>query len=440
MERGKYFSRSKPPCPLSDPANPHKLCRRSDPPLSMCFACKGQQHLEEKSFSLHSHCALNPPPLTIQNLKSHDHTLTLFPRRIPLPCDACGFSLDSFLDQVYSCLLCNYLVHRRCIYLPRVIKITRHLHRLSHTSSFVPSSGEIFSCGVCHKPVDVNYGQFSCNKGCHYAVHSQCAIKDEVWDGIDLEGVPEKKEEVLEPFVRIDEETIQHFTHEHHHLKIHGNDNRGDHENKFCQACILPMKVSDRFYSCIDCDFVLHETCASLPRKQHHPVHKHPLTLFYPFSPNPHEFVLEYGSFVLEHGYFDCSGCYRASHGFMHKCTKKDCDFHLDASLNSCIKCKSFLSLRCATLPSLAHYKHDKHSLWCEICERKLDATELFYTCSSCLVTLHVECLLGIEMYMKPNHSIQYDGYKVDIGRKSGNTRPVCDRCRRRCKDTLVFK
>ncbi|CAH2036250.1 unnamed protein product, partial [Thlaspi arvense] len=50
MESRKFFPRSKPPCPLSDPANPHKLCRRSDPPLSICFTCKGPQHLEDKRY------------------------------------------------------------------------------------------------------------------------------------------------------------------------------------------------------------------------------------------------------------------------------------------------------------------------------------------------------------------------------------------------------
>ncbi|CAF2055180.1 hypothetical protein HID58_069871 [Brassica napus] len=120
------------------------------------------------------------------------------------------------------------------------------------------------SCGVCRKTVDVNYGSYSCNKGCHYAVHSKCATRKEVWDGKDLEGVPEEEEEILEPLLWIDEETIQHFSHGHRHLKINRN---GRHENKFCQACTLPITVSDRFYSCIKCEFVLHD--------------KHPVTLCY---------------------------------------------------------------------------------------------------------------------------------------------------------------
>ena len=28
-----------------------------------------------------------------------------------------------------------------------------------------------FLVEFCHKTVDINYGQYSCNRGCHYAVH-----------------------------------------------------------------------------------------------------------------------------------------------------------------------------------------------------------------------------------------------------------------------------
>ncbi|XP_023633213.1 uncharacterized protein LOC17899856 isoform X3 [Capsella rubella] len=410
-----------------------KYVRFSDITYYHCSIC---------NFSLHSLCIKDSPPLTIENLKSHEHALTLFPRKLPLPCDACGFSLDARNDSVYSCLLCNYMVHRRCIYLPRVIKITRHQHRLSYTSSLVPSGDEL-SCGVCRKLVDVNYGQFSCNKGCHYAVHSKCATKNEVWDGKDLEGVPEEEEEDVEPFVRIDEDTIQHFSHDHHHLKIHhGN---GNHENKFCQACILPITVSDSFYSCAECDFVLHGTCACLPRIKHHPLHKHPLSLYHLHYPHLKELQSKY----YDLGFFVCNGCSQKCCGFMYKCCEKGCVFQLDA--------RSFLCLTCATLPLVAHYKYDKHPLtlccgeekttdlqyWCEVCESEIDAKKWFYTCNSCSVTLHVTCLLGDNIYMKLNHVIKmYEGAEtsIDIVPNSGNSRPMCDGCRRRCVDTMVVK
>lgn len=274
-------------------------------------------HCSICNLSLHSFSINDPPPLTIENLKSLEHTLTLFPRLLPLPCDACGFSLDTFDESVYTCLLCNYMVHRRCIYLPRVIKITSHPHRLSYTSSLVPSPELNLSCGVCRKTVDINYMQYSSNKECHYDVHSKCATKKEVWDKKDLEGVSEEEEENIEPFVKIYEETIQHFSHDHHYLKIHhGN---GNHKTKFCQACILPITVSDSFYSCTRCDFVLCGSCACLPLIKHHPVHKHPLTLFHPLNK------------YFDQGFFKCSGCRRECCGFLYKYCQKDCQFELDS-------------------------------------------------------------------------------------------------------------
>lgn len=42
-----------------------------------------------------------------------------------------------------------------------------------------------------------------------------------MWDGKELEGEPEEiEEEELEPFVRLSDGMIRHFSHEHHHLKL----------------------------------------------------------------------------------------------------------------------------------------------------------------------------------------------------------------------------
>lgn len=244
----------------------------------------------------------------------------------------------------------------------------------------------------------------------------------------------------------IDEVTIQHFSHDHHYLKIHHAN--GDHENQFCQACILRITVSDRFYSCVQCIFVLHETCACLPRKIHHP-----LTLFHLLCSHLNKLQSHY----YDLSFFVCKGCSRECCGYMYKCCEKGCEFQIDARCASltypiihdchphdhslfitltkgeCMACKSStcssmylarmyrmpalfnLGLKYATLHTVAHYKHDKHPLtlccgeektpdpqyWCEICETKLDATKWFYTCNSCSVTPHVTCLLGDRVYMK---------------------------------------
>ncbi|CAH2036112.1 unnamed protein product [Thlaspi arvense] len=398
-----------------------------------CFIC---------NFSINALCTRYRPPLIISYLKSHQHTLTLFHTRLPLPCNACGVSLDdsTYKDFVYACLPCSYMVHRNCIYLPRVIKLTRHPHRLSFSS--VLSSNDI-PCGVCRQSVSVNHGQYSCNKGCPYAVHSKCATRDYVWDEKDLEGVPEEPVDVTEPFTRIDESTIRHFSHDHH-LSLYCNDkSRDEEENKFCQGCILPIMVSEKFYGCVQqCDYILHEACACLPLIKNYPLHRHSLILRVPFPPEHHELWFE----EYDEGMFQCSSCYQECCGFLYKCGEEGCKFQLDArcaslpdpfthgshghpfffsftcgtcmvckifsfsySMLECVKSKSLLCLKCATIPCVAHYIYDRHPLtlcygeedatnltyWCEICESNIDATKWFYTCNCCGVTLHLRCLLG---------------------------------------------
>ncbi|AAD10653.1 Hypothetical protein [Arabidopsis thaliana] len=462
----------------------HLKCKCCGVPLQMTY-----YHCSICKFNLNLDCSMRQPPPIISHLKSHEHTLTLFPIRLPLPCDACGLSLNDTEDLVYSCLPCSRMVHRSCIYLPRVIKITRHQHRLSHTSSLQPGD---FSCGVCRQTVDVNYGQYSCNKECHYAVHSKCATRNDVWDGKDLDGVPEEPDEFIEPpFLKIDEETIQHFSH-HHYLKLHEKKTIYKRD-KFCEACTLPVMISQRFYGCMQCDFVLDETCASLPRKKNHPLHKHPLNLH--TLPLGESAMINKGATSKD--IFKCIGCGRIGCGFYYKCDEKNCDeFLLDVRCASlpdpfvhdchphdhplffnltkgncmgcgsdscssyfleCIKCKSFLGIKCATLPCEAHYTHDRHPLtlcyeeeedttsgqyWCEICEFKLDPKTWFYTCDYCMITLHVNCLLGKDIYLKPCHIFKVGLFykEVEIARNDGNSRLFCYICRLRCGQTLVFK
>jgi len=133
------------------------------------------------------------------------------------------------------------------------------------------------------------------------------------------------------------------------------------------------------------------------------------------------------------------------------------------------------ICFRCATLPYKARYQHDKHFLkfyetkeandhseWCDACEgRILDLrtrgtyscnadlrTKGFYSCDDCCTTLHIDCLLGEDMYMKPGHTIMYNmtGFgehyekKLRILRNNTLSRPFCNTCRQRCRQKIVFK
>nr|VDD10228.1 unnamed protein product [Brassica rapa] len=59
------------------------------------------------------------------------------------------------------------------------------------------------------------------------------------------------------------------------------------------------------FYSCLGCDFILHETCANLSRRVYHAIHPHPITL------------------EIESPYLSsCSTCSKVCSGFYYECSQ----------------------------------------------------------------------------------------------------------------------
>ncbi|CAA7053632.1 unnamed protein product [Microthlaspi erraticum] len=226
--------------------------------FAMNLGCVGKQHV-----------------LSIYHPKWHEHPLALFPRQTSLTCNLCALAEPS--SPLYMCPSCDFVVHLRCTNVPRVIRICRHPHRISFTHSL--DQGDC-SCSVCRTNIDKHYGCYSCVKdGCSYVAHSRCATQSNVWDDKELEGeLEEAEEEVAEPFVKIREGVIQHFSHQEHHLTLDTNTCKDYDDSKLCQACISPIYFGN-FYSCMQCDFILHEECANLSRKIHHPIHPHLLTL-----------------------------------------------------------------------------------------------------------------------------------------------------------------
>ncbi|XP_013618702.1 PREDICTED: uncharacterized protein LOC106325218 [Brassica oleracea var. oleracea] len=428
-----------------------------------CFICE---------FSLDPVCAVKPSFLNYQ--KRHEHTLNYFPRKTDLICDVCGF-VDS-KSLIYVCLQCDFVVHRNCIYFPFVIKISRHNHRLSFTYSPLKV---LLSCGVCRQKIDENYGKYCCTKNCTYVVHSKCAIRKDVWDGIELEEVAEEEEEEsenLNSFEVIGDGIIKHFSHSHHMRFEKRTTGLLYDENKRCQACVLPF-YGDDVYNCVDskCDFVLHEACANLPRRKNHVAHLYP-------------FILQ----VSDNKNFYCGCCSRFSNGFRYVCSKGDETISLDVrcaaisepfdhqshphplflsnelgkyrscsmcgkksirTLNCIEYCDFSLCFYCATLPYIVRSEHDEHFLtlsyeenaslkWCEVCEETLDSHKWLYTCNECAVAFHIACLLGkCAFYVKPAQNLLYNGEtKINITLSNGLTRPICTQCQKRCQDKLVVQ
>ncbi|XP_019084303.1 PREDICTED: uncharacterized protein LOC104709579, partial [Camelina sativa] len=195
-------------------------------------------HCSSCNFTLDMHCVLNPPPETLRDTKAHDHTLILLPRLDSFTCNACGLKGDR---SPYLCVQCGFMIHQDCLDLPRVIKTNRHGHRISRTSVL----GVVNSiCGVCLENMDWTCGGYSCQRCPGYFVHSKCATRSDVWNGEELEGVPEEKE-YLDPYVVIEDNTIQHFSHQEHWLRLHVNSVIWEEENKrWCKSrCMYPFML-----------------------------------------------------------------------------------------------------------------------------------------------------------------------------------------------------
>ncbi|ESQ46186.1 hypothetical protein EUTSA_v10000668mg [Eutrema salsugineum] len=431
-----------------------------------CLCCKENlfgilYHCPTYKLSMHPVCAMKPIPIFIDHPKSHPHQLTLFAKQDSLLCNVCGLIEKSV--PTYVCNRCVFVVHQYCIYIPYVIKLWfRHHHRIS----FSPSrpSGK-WSCRVCYEKVDNSCGGYCCDKCSDYFVHTKCALRSDVWDGVDLEGVPEEPEIIVEPYETIADGIILHFSHGHH-LKLEISIVYD--EDRFCQACILPI-YEGNYYSCMDgCNFVLHEACVNAPCKIHHALHPRPLTL--KVSSDEQEF---------SKGFFKCDACYRESCGFVYevggcsldmrcalvsepfdyeghehplfltldreeeerKATCQICqEQHSSLRKLNCIECDYVICFRCVTLPYRAKYEYDKHFLtfqngkdgrdqldWCDVCERKISSKDGFYECHDCCITLHVHCLLGREPYMqKPGQTIMFENKEFHILPNNIESQPFC--------------
>ncbi|KAL9298850.1 putative chromatin regulator PHD family [Arabidopsis thaliana] len=415
-------------------------------------------------------CMVNLPPLTIFEPKHHKHSFNLLLRVVTFTCNACGLEGDR---NPYVCYECHLMVHKDCIEgLPRVIYINRHDHRVSHT--FHPGQEERdWECGVCRRTIDWVYGAYTCSLCPSYAVHSKCATRKEVWDGRELEDVSEEDEEIEDPFKVINETDIIHFSHEEHVLRLDENCHMENDATR-CRGCILAIN-GNLCYKCLECDFIIHKACASLPRKRRHFLHNHKLTLR-----------------VDKASIFLCSTCDTTPNGFRYECDEDhgDEEFVFDLQCSSisepflhdlhphplywtleyskkckacgtkagydlnCIVCDDYsLCMTCATLPRKVKHRCDDHllslrqgasdfdtgHLWCDICETKTDPSVFYYTCDDCGVSLHLKCVLG-DLYNAKLGLIDPRDPAHEVLPNNGVTRPFCFHCELRCKFPFLIR
>ncbi|EOA17865.1 hypothetical protein CARUB_v10006270mg [Capsella rubella] len=433
------------------------LCEEKFDQGSFALISKTFHHCDVCNFSICTACMKNPPPVLVESPTTHEHQLHLVPRHMYFICNACGRVGG---HSPYFCVQCNFMIHRQCIDLPRVININRHDHRISYTTRL--GHGK-WICKVCRNEVDGFYGAYTCVKCPSFAVHSRCATREDIWDMIELEGMPDEDDEVA-PFEVIDDNTIKHFSHDHN-LQI----NKDGHFQILlvCEACVLQI-LSEPFYSCKQCNFILHEKCANHPRKKRHVYNNLPFTLLisdgevyqcWLCSQDFTGFRYKSGlsmnidvrcaaiSDTLEHGSHQHSLYY--SSNLSKRCNR--CE--MMKPVYRCDECDYGLENQCALLPNkVMRIRYDDHPLilsfgdtnvaseyWCEACETKVNPKEWFYTCNDCGTTLHISCVVGDFSYIKPgSRSSLYKNTKVVSNTSS--CRPICSGCNSRCKLLSVLK
>ncbi|KAL1211176.1 hypothetical protein V5N11_022773 [Cardamine amara subsp. amara] len=289
--------------------------------------------------------------------------------------------------------------------------------------------------------------------------------RKDVWDGKEMKDEPEEDEDI-EPFKVIDENTILHFIHEHHPLRLDKSDIFI--EERYCKACVYPI-YHHSFYSCMDCNFMLHESCANMPKRKRHMVCNKPFILEqYSFPSHMCEACrVPYNGF----GYKSDSSkrldfrCVSVSEPFFHQSHPEHPLFytsprgvcsvcHKDAShVLRCVEndCGYILDFKCALLPYEVKHRVDDHFLslcygedvsgkyWCDICEKETDPQTWFYTCKDCGVTLHIDCVLGDFRGLESGRNVTNTGMPYLQGvsswavRNNSMSRPICNRCKSRC-------
>ncbi|KAL4309090.1 hypothetical protein GQ457_01G034720 [Hibiscus cannabinus] len=403
--------------------------------------------------------------------KSHPHPFTLFWRRVPFTCDACGTEGN---HAAYSCATCSIIVHKKCILLPRVIKSKWHDHSLVHKYFLYEEEFKTFDCIICHEKVNVGYGNYSCSR-CNVIFHVNCVLKDEdsylIVENEDEESVDisvNSITDVLEQNEAGEATVIQHFKHIHHLML---SDNVSEYENKCCDGCLLP--VSDPFYHCLQCGFFLHKVCAELPKVKHVWHHRCRQQLV-----------------LTSNKVFQCVKCHYVSNAFAYKCEEcndytclrciialtpgakiclghkhpllfyKDyggqcnaCGLYNGQGLFRCKECDLSLDLKCFSLPITVEDKCDGHLLsltrhdnnsyseshYCDICEESRDPKLWFYHCATCGTSAHVKCIHGDYPFMKLGSIYEENDHPHPLAVvKKRYHYPDCDECGKRCEDLAL--
>lgn len=285
----------------------------------------------------------------------HEHALIL--RHLSENCNIrCFLCTQPFHGPAYCCLECDIFLDESCASIELPLQIqhpahAEHLLALDGTNSWYR----------CH--------------GCRFHLFAIDAFMTLPPADEDKLGEEEK-------------ERIQHFAHEHPLSPFFLTTQSGS----VCKACRLHML--GRVYGCRECMFLLHESCAKLPRGMEHRFHhQHPLTLVA-------DFAIDFGEC------HECRVCsYRSR--FMYQCD--------ECKLNHCIKCTlSTLppqsedpeEANCGAIEGPFH-QHQltqfrvimENNIVCQACQLRISGEVC--CCFDCVFFIHKECSKELPLEIK---------------------------------------
>ena len=157
-------------------------------------------------------------------------------------CDICETSLQG---PAYSCGTCEFSIHKSCAGLPQKIDHSFHRHSLKLSKTDHYSN----RCGACRD--ECSRVAYRCHT-CYYNLHYQCTK--------------------LKP-------SINFKDHDEHAL-IYFEKLPSKSE---CQAWCGITNPDASYLHCAICNFTIHFSCGSLPKKIKHWSHQHPLNLMNSF-------------------------------------------------------------------------------------------------------------------------------------------------------------
>jgi hypothetical protein len=225
-------------------------------------------------------------------------------------------------------------------------------------------------CKLCYKKVNLKYAGYYCQQ-CDFVSHLECVGKNLSFPSKTLDSSIDLIEDI--DFEEVEEcDELHHFNHEC--ILIISRNEVEVHDHKLCEGCVQSISVP--FYSCEQCNYFLHSTCARLPLKKLHPSHPHPLTLS------------ARGNYI--DGIVYCNYCGGYSHGFTYTC--HGCNYSFD--------------IQCCSIPKSFKHEVHQHSLnhaissvencnacdgWnkCRNCNRPHDGV---FVCTKCNFALGFEC------------------------------------------------